>query len=179
MLLSSLIALLVFNTVDLGVKYGPDFPSGNLQNSYKMTTTISGFSTIKNFIIDYSFSKFSSKINPQENLNLHSATIAYQYPLYEKNNHQLNISLGGNYNYLQRKWLNAKEQTYALGLRYGTGYKYSFRSTTAKFIERLQLAFHTNIYINQIIQSRDWNYSEIMSSNFFFSIMVGISFRII
>jgi hypothetical protein len=179
MLLTSLIALVAINTIDLGVKFGPTFPSGNLQNNYKVTTTTAGFCAVNNFVFDYSFSKFTNKINQQENLYLHSAVISYQYPAYQKNCHQINVILGGSYNYIRRRWLTANEQTYALGLRYGVGYKLSFSSTSSEFVERLQPALHTNIYLNQIVQLRDWNYNQIMSSNFLFSIMLGVSFRIL
>lgn len=179
MLLNSIIFLLTINTVDLGMKFGTIFPIGNLENDYKTTTAISGFFQLSNFIIDYNYSKFNNKINQQENLSLHNVTISYEYPFYEKNNHQLNISLGGNYNYIQRKMLTAQEQTYAIGLKYGAGYKYSFSNADSNIISRIRPAVHTNLYLNQIIQSRDWNYNQIMTSNFFFSVMFGVSIKIL
>lgn len=179
MLLSSFILLFTINTVDLGIKFGPTIPSGSLGNHYKTTAAISGFCQVSNFVIDYNYSKHNSKINQQKNLLLHSITISYEYPFYQKNNHRFNISIGSNYNYIQRKMLSAREQTYAMGLKYGAGYKYSFSDTESNLITHIRPAVHTDLYLNQIIQAREWNYNQIMSSNFFFSIMFGVSFKIL
>ncbi len=176
---SAIITLFIINAVDLGIKFGPALPSGSLEDNYKPTTALSGFCLVSNFIIDYNYSQFRGKINGQENLLLHTITVSYEYPFYEKNNHWLNFSIGGNYNYIQRKMLSAREQTYAMGLKYGAGYKYNFPGTAPDLISRLKPAAHTNLYLNQTIQTRDWNYNQIMSSNFFFSVMLGISIKIL
>ncbi len=177
MVVSSLILLLTINSIDLGIRFGPNFPAGNLERVYQVTTAASFFCEVKNLEIDYSFSKFTGRDNNKNLLYLNSGTIAYQYPLYQKKSRLLNMIVGASYNRIKRKLGTAHEETYAMGLKYGVGYKESFSGT--ELINRLRPALQTKIYLNQLIQSRNWNYNQVMSSNFFFLMMIGLSVNIL
>lgn len=177
MVVSSLVLLLTINSINLGIRFGPHIPVGNLERVYQVTTAASFFCGIKNLEIDYSFSKFTGRNNNKNLLYLNSGTIAYQYPFYQKKNRLLNMIVGASYNRIKRKLETAHEETYAMGLKYGIGYKENFGGT--ELINRLRPALQIKIYLNQLIQSRNWNYSQVMSSNFFFSMMIGVSFNIL
>lgn len=172
MVVNSLILLLTINSIDFGVRFGPIFPAGHLEQTYKVTAVGSLFCSVNNFELNYRFSKFSGKVNNQNYLYLHSGTIAYLYPFYHNQSRLFNAILGGSYNRIIRKFEPARESGYALGVNYGIGYKEMFADT------KFHPALLTQIYLSQIIQSHNWNSVQRITSNFLFSIMIGVSFRL-
>jgi len=165
MVISSLILLLTINSIDLGLRFGPNFPVGNLERVYQVTTVASFFCGIKNLEIDYSFSKFTGRDNNKNLLYLNSGTIAYQYPFYQKKTRLFNAIIGTSYNRIKRKLGTAHEGTYAIGLKYGVGYKES--------LGRFKLV--SGVYLSQIVQSRNWQSLQLSSSNFLLSLTTGVS----
>jgi hypothetical protein len=177
MLVNSIILLLTINSVELGVGFGPIFPTGTLERTNNTNTAGSVFCDVSNFSLDYSFSKLNSKNNTQDNLYLHSGTISIQYPFYNKNTRCLQAILGGSYNRLIRKLGIAREQSYALGVRYGIGYKEKLANV--QIFNKLRPALSADIFLNQIVQTRNWNAAQLSSSNFLISIIFGISFNLL
>ena len=176
-MLNLLISLFIINSLDVGIKFGPDFPIGNLQRFYSTSATAGIYLQMNNVMLDYSFSKLLSKTNNNENLYLHSATISYQYPFYSKNNLSLTASFGGIYNRIIREYENGKEIGSAFGLRYGFGYEKSFGSNN--LLKNLNPSLVSNLYLKQIIESRSWNSTQLLSSNYLISLMFGINLRLI
>lgn len=177
MFLCTFALVFLINSLELELKYGPNIPMGNLNRNYKTTSAISSALNFNNLQLAYSFTKFPSKISYQEHINWHEIALVYNYPFIKKQ-HNLVIALfGGNYNYFLRRMLRAEEKTYAFGLKYGLGYKQKF--TGGDFVDKIKPALLAQIYLNQVIQARDWNYNQIMTSNFFLLLSLGVSFQIL
>jgi hypothetical protein len=87
-------------------------------------------------------------------------------------NSQFTAVLGGNYNRVIRNLVSAHEASYAWGLKYGLGFNKNFTVT-----EHLHPTLLSRLFLNQIIQARSWNSSQLLSSNLFISLTVGLSFR--
>jgi len=172
-----LLSLLIINSVDIGVQFGPNIPSGNLAEFYRTSTTGSVYCEFNNFQLDYNFSKFTGKINNNEYFYLHSGILSYQYPFLKNEKRNLGAGFGGSYNRILRRYATAHEEGYALGVRYGIGYKENL--LTNSFLKDLRPALISNIYLNQLIHSRNWNSTQVFSSNFLFSIMVGMNFSLL
>jgi hypothetical protein len=175
--LSSLIAIIAINTINLGIGFGPNIPIGGIAQNYKTTTTATIFCTVNNFGIDYAYSKFTNKQINADNITIHTATISYFYPLVEKETHQMDIVLGGNYNRIIHKFELGSENSYVFGLRYGLNYQEIIQGSQS--IDRLKPTLSGRILINQYIQTRNWNYTQITSSIFTVSLVLCISFRIL
>jgi hypothetical protein len=175
--ISSLIVLIAVNAINLGIGFGPNIPVGGIAQNYKTTTTATIFCTVNNLGIDYTYSKFTNKNTNIDHLSIHSTTISYQYPLFKKETHQMDIILGGNYNRIIHKFEVGVENGYAFGLRYGVGYEEKF--VGSPLTDRIQPALSGRVLLNQIIQSQNWNYRQLTSSNFALSLLIGVSFRIL
>lgn len=176
-MISSLIAVIAINTINLGIGFGPNIPVGGIAQNYKTTTTALIFCNVNNFGIDYAYSKFNNKNINADNLSIHSATISYFYPLVNKETHQMDIILGGNYNRIIHKFEIGAERGYAFGLRYGIGYQKKL--VGSPLTDSIQPALSGKVLLNQIIQSQNWNYRQLTSSNFTLALLIGISFRIL
>ncbi|MCX8014954.1 MAG: hypothetical protein N2748_02945 [candidate division WOR-3 bacterium] len=177
MLYNAVILILAMNALQLGLEFGPVIPTSGLHQNYQTTSVIAGNVNLNNFQLDYRFTKLPSKINNQEYINWHTITVAYNYPFFQKGNRAFIASLGGNYNYFLRRLLRAQEKTYALGLRYGVGYQ--LKITGGELVDKIKPSLLATAYLNQVIQARDWNYNQIMTSNFFLSLLIGINFRVL
>jgi hypothetical protein len=175
--ISSFIAIIAINTINLGIGFGPNIPVGGIAQNYKTTTTGTIFCTVNNLGIDYAYSKFTNKNTNIDHLSIHSTTISYQYPLFKKETHQMDIILGGNYNRIIHKFEIGAENGYAFGLRYGIGYQKKL--VGSPLTDRIQPALSGRVLLNQIIQSQNWNYRQLTSSNFALSLLIGVSFRIL
>ncbi len=176
-MISSLIVLIAVNAINLGIGFGPNIPVGGIAQNYKTTTTGTIFCTVNNLGIDYAYSKFTNKNTNIDHLSIHSITISYQYPLFKKETHQMDIILGGNYNRIIHKFEIGAENSYVFGLRYGLGYQEIIQGS--QLIDRIKPALSGKILVNQYIQIRNWNYTQITSSNFTLALLIGISFRIL
>lgn len=174
--LNLLLSLLITNSINTGVKFGPAFPSGTLERYYSASPSGMCYLELNNIMLDYTFSKLSSKINNNESFILHTVTVSYKYPFYYNDNLSFNASFGGTYNNINRKFEHGQEKAYALGLRYGIGYMQNFGDV---FLQKLNPALVTNLYFNQIIQSRIWNSTQMISSNYLISLMIGLNFEIL
>jgi hypothetical protein len=175
--ISSLITIIAINTINLGIGFGPNIPVGGIAQNYKTTTTATIFCTVKNLGIDYAYSKFTNKHTNIDHLSIHSTSISYQYPLFKQETHQMDIILGGNYNRIIHKFEIGAENGYAFGLRYGVGYEEKL--VGGPLTDRIQPALSGKVLLNQIIQSQNWNYRQLTSSNFTLALLIGISFRIL
>jgi hypothetical protein len=169
---SSLICLLIINSIEVGAHFGPTSPTGSLANNYRLTTIGSLFGQVNNLELDYSYSKFNGKINNRDFLFLHIIGFSYQYPFLQMTNSQFTAVLGGNYNRVIRKLVSAHEASYVLGLKYGLGFNKNFTVS-----EHLRPTLLSRLCLNQIIQARSWNSNQLLSSNLFISLTVGLSFR--
>ena len=89
----------------------------------------------------------------------------------------MDIILGGNYNRIIHKFEIGAENGYAFGLRYGVGYQEKFVGST--LTERIQPVLSGRVLLNQIIQSQNWNYRQLTSSNFTLALLIGVSFHIL
>ncbi len=89
----------------------------------------------------------------------------------------MDIILGGNYNRIIHKFEIGAENSYVFGLRYGLGYQEIIQGS--QLIDRIKPALSGKILVNQYIQIRNWNYTQITSSNFTLALLIGISFRIL
>ena len=176
-MISSLIVLIAVNTINLGIGFGPNIPVGGIAQNYKTTTTATIFCTVNNFGIDYAYSKFNNKNINTDKLSIHSATISYFYPLVDKETHQMDIVLSGNYNRIIHRFELGSENGYIIGLRYGLNYQEIIQGNQS--IDRLKPTLTGRILINQFIQTRNWNNTQISSSNITLSLLLSISFRIL
>jgi hypothetical protein len=170
-MVSSLLLLLTINSLEIGTQFGPIFPTGSLANTYQVSTTAGLFTSMNNFDLGYSYSKFASKLNTSENLFLHTIMLSYQYPFYKINNSQFLAILGANYNRIIHSLDIANEQNSVFSLRYGLGFKQNFAISKS-----LRPALLAQLNLNHILQMRSWNYSELLYSNLFISVTAGISF---
>lgn len=177
MLFPTIALIFVINSLELELKYGPNIPISNLNRNYQTTSAISSALNFNNFQLAYGFAKLPNKINRQEYINWHEIALVYHYPFIKKERNSMLASFGANYNYFLRRMLSVEEKTYAFGIKYGLGYKQKF--TGGDFVDKIRPALLARVYLNQVIQARDWNYNQIMTSEFFLLLSLGISFQIL
>lgn len=159
--------ILLLNSLECGVQYGFNLPVTNIGRYYSPATSPTVFCSYNRFQIDYVFTQYTGKNRYNDYLYLHSVGGSFQYPFYQKKSRKVDIKFGGTYNRILRRFENGKEENYALGIRYGVGYK--------EILGRFN--FISDLYLNQIIQTRTWQSIQMLSSDFFLTMTIGFSIQ--
>jgi hypothetical protein len=173
MLASIILSVLMINSFDAGVCFGPVLPVGQLSIAYRPAANLSVFSSFNRFELSYSFAKFNNKISGNENLNLHSVILTYQYPFYTNDKQKLYGQIGTGYHGAVRTMRTNTEKGYGIGVLYGIKYQHKLADT------RIQPGLTASIVTDQIIQSRNWQTTQVSSSAFLLKILVGIKFNLL
>ncbi|MBS4014855.1 MAG: hypothetical protein KGZ86_00215 [Candidatus Latescibacteria bacterium] len=173
MLAGILFSILMVNSLEVGVAFGPTLPAGQLSTVYRPAASLSVLSNFNRLELSYSFAKFDNKISGNENLNLHSVILAYQYPFYTNDKQKLYGQIGTGYHGAVRTMQTNTEKGYGIGILYGIKYQHKLSDT------RIQPGLTASLITDQIIQSRNWQTMQISSSAFVLKALVGIQIKLL
>lgn len=172
MLINLISTIYLFNIINLGISFGPHLPMGRL-DVYRIGTSVSLLSEINRFELNYTYSQFSNQFIPQEKLNMHGVTIAYEYPISKNEYRKISIQVGTGYYHIIRHLKRNHEQGTLWGLRYGVKYEQILVNNN------FQPTLFTLLHTDQIVQSRRWQNQQLNVNNYLVKILIGIKIKIL